>query len=188
MPVQFRYVALTMVLSFGVSSAYLWWQQHPAIKVEAAAPQPVTPQERPIARPPMTPRVEAVTQSEAATPSPQPQASALAPPPNYDGPPLPVLFNIASQTVPAGLPDADGQPIDTPTSVNMANLLNTSDRLLNITVIDFSASDQKTSQASMLLTPGGRLNFGPDNGLNMESGDQITLRSSGFRDLTQTVP
>jgi len=188
MPVQFRYIALTMLLSFGVSSAYLWWRQAPAIKVEPTVPLPAALLQRPIPALSAMPLVEVVAQPQAAVPTPQPQAAPLPPPPNDDGPPLPVLFNVASQAVPASQPDADGPPVDLPTSVNVGNILNTSDRLLRITVIDFSTSNRKTALASVLLTPGGRQNFGPDSGLNLESGDQITLRSDGFHDLTQTVP
>jgi hypothetical protein len=190
MPVQIRYIVLTMALAYGLSSAFLWWQQHPAIKAEPVVSQPAAAPERPRPPPPMLPRAEPAEQPRVPTPPPQ-AAAPPVPQPNYDGPPLPVLVNIESRTVPAGRSGAEGeegQSADTPTSVNLATVLNSSDQPLDVTIIDVSASSRKTSQATALLAPGGRQVFGPDMGLGMESGDQITLRSRGFRDLTQTVP
>ena len=126
-----------------------------------------------------------------------PPSRALAipepPQPNYEGPPLPVLFAVTTESVIRGeadgdQPRAEGEPADTPTSVKRANISNASDQPLDVTVIAVDIPTQKTSQASVFLTPGGQQSLGPDAGLHMESGDQSTLRSRGFHDLTETVP
>jgi hypothetical protein len=108
--------------------------------------------------------------------------------PNYDGPPLPVLFAVTTETVTRGELKADDESTDTPTSVKIVNLSNSSDQPLDVTVIVVDVPTQKSSQASVFLIPGGRQALGPDAGLRMASGNQITLRSRGFHDLVETVP
>lgn len=110
------------------------------------------------------------------------------PQPNYDGPPLPVLFAVTTETVTRGESNAEEEPSDTSSRVKLANLSNSSDQPLDLTVIVVDLPTQKSSQASVFLIPGGRQSLGPDAGLRMASGNQITLRSRGFHDLIETVP
>ncbi len=122
------------------------------------------------------------------TPSTRIPAVPEAPQPNYDGPPLPVLFAVTGETVRGRGPNADGEPVDPSQVVNIANIANSSDQPLALTIIAVNASTQKTAQVSLFLTPGGRQALGPDAGLRLDSGDQITLRSQGFHDFVATVP
>ncbi len=122
--------------------------------------------------------------------APLPRAAVAPEPlqPNYDGPPLPVLFAVTTEAVARGESNTDEDPGGTPTSVKVANISSSSDQPLDLTLIAVDIPTQKTSQVSVFLTPGGRQTLGPDSGLRMDSGDQITLRSRGFHDLTETVP
>ncbi len=110
------------------------------------------------------------------------------PPPNYDGPPVPVLVSFTA--APAAAPgnrrrsNAGGEPPEILRNASVLNLLNSSDKTLELTVIDVNMSTLKTTQTSVFLPPRGSQNLGQ----SMESGDEITLRSPEFQDLTQTVP
>lgn len=108
--------------------------------------------------------------------------------PNYDGPPLPVLFAVTTEIVSRAESNADDDSAYRPTSVKLANISNSSDQPLDVTVIVVDIPTQQSSQASVFLIPGGRQALGPDSGLRMASGNQITLRSRGFHDLVETVP
>jgi D-lyxose ketol-isomerase len=98
------------------------------------------------------------------------------------------LFAVTGETVRGRGPNADGEPVDPSQVVNIANIANSSDQPLALTIIAVNASTQKTAQVSLFLTPGGRQALGPDAGLRLDSGDQITLRSQGFHDFVATVP
>jgi len=193
MPTQIRSIALTMVVSFCLALAYFWWQQHPPARVQLVTLAPIAANQRTSVPAPPLPHDQP---TDIAPVSASPQRAPAVPEtlqPDYDGPPLPVLFAVTTESVTRGESDADqphaeGEPADTPTSVKRANISNTSDQPLDVTVIAVNMPTQKTSQASLFLTPGGQQSLGPDAGLRMESGDQVTLRSRGFHDLTETVP
>jgi len=188
MPVKIRDIALTMVVSYGVTAAFLWWRQPPAIKVEPFVSQPAPPMQRLAGPPPMMPRVQPAEPPHAA---PIPVAvKAAVPAPNYEGPPLPVYLNINIEPAHRNRrrSNAGGEEPDAAKDVHVANILNSSDKALELTVIDLNPSTQKATQASVLLLPRDSQTVGQTKGLAMESGDQITLRSDGFQDLTQAVP
>jgi hypothetical protein len=46
----------------------------------------------------------------------------------------------------------------------------------------------ETTQAQFMLQPNGSMHFGQDWGLNMISGDQLTLRGAGYQEITKTIP
>lgn len=158
----YRSILLTMIVSFAVSFAFLYWKQEsrrlPAPAPPAAAP-PVAPPVAPaptIARAPQAPAAARITQKPAPPPTE-----------TFEGPPLPVMFNV------------------TPAEVHVKN---SSDNPLAVTVLDENQSTRHTSQAHVLLAPNGETTVGSEDGLNMQSGDQVTVRSSGFSVLTATVP
>jgi hypothetical protein len=192
-PTPIRSIALTMVVSFCLALAYFWWQQHPFAPVPSVR-LPQTPgMQRTSVPPPRVPHDRQSDITPVSAPAPRALAVPETPQPNYEGPPLPVLFAVTTETVTRGEsngdePHAESESADTPTSVKRANISNASDQPLDVTVIAVDIPTQKTSQASVFLTPGGQQSLGPDAGLHMESGDQITLRSRGFHDLTETVP
>ena len=66
--------------------------------------------------------------------------------------------------------------------------MNESDQSFNITAIEVNLATLEASQAGFLLAKGAQKHFGIDDGLKMQSGDQLTLRSAGFRDMTRTIP
>ena len=58
----------------------------------------------------------------------------------------------------------------TPAEVHVKN---SSDNPLAVTVLDENQSTRHTSQAHVLLAPNGETTVGSEDGLNMQSGDQV---------------
>jgi D-lyxose ketol-isomerase len=96
---------------------------------------------------------------------------------------MPVLVAVTAQPV-GSSSDADADD----TSTYDVDILNTSQQLLAITVIDFNARKRTTASTQVLITPNGQTQIRVASGLPLEPGDEITLRSNGFRDVTQAVP
>jgi len=98
----------------------------------------------------------------------------MEPPPldSTDGPPLPVMLAVRS-----GAPRSDSPAGDTE-----LDLVNTSDEALTITILVADAP-----KAQLFVPPGVEQHLGTDSGLDLEPGSQVTLRSSGYRQLTETV-
>jgi 3-oxoacyl-ACP reductase-like protein len=183
---EIRMAALTMTVSFAATFAYLWWQRGAAVADATPAPRLAA---APRASAPPRPIIAAPAPVAAPAPAapkivPIDAPKQVLPPANLDGPPLPLLVAVNPRPVSADNSEdaADGK------SSNQVEILNTSEQLLAVTVIDVNGPTQKTSSTQVLLQPNGRAHVGSEAGLAMESGDSITLRSAGFRDMTQTVP
>jgi hypothetical protein len=67
-------------------------------------------------------------------------------------------------------------------------VVNTSGEPLIIEVRVLSASTHYTTQAQVSVGAKVQTRFGIDDGLDMQSGDQVTLRSDPFRDQTVQIP
>lgn len=184
MSTEIRLIVLTMAASFAASFAYLWWQRGPA--PPDLAPAPMRQAGARSASPPLSlpPPINVPAPVQAAKLAAKQAAPGAAPsnvlPANLDGPPLPVLVSVAAAAAQGGMADD--------TSSNQADILNTSEQPLAVTLIDVSATTQRTSSTQVLLAPNGQAHITANTSLPMESGDAVTLRSSGFRDMTQTVP
>jgi hypothetical protein len=170
----YRSIALTMIVTFAVSFALLYWKQK-SREPPVLAATPVLPRQlqrpQPQAATEQAPRIAPAV---APTPTPALPGEAAA------APALPVLLTVTRQT--AGGDDA-GDP-----SVAEAHLVNSSDEDLAVTLITLDPSTQQTSQAQVFLGPGSEGRAGPAEGLRIRAGDQITLRSEGFAELQLTVP
>ena len=69
-----------------------------------------------------------------------------------------------------------------------ASLMNISEDSLLVQVHIVNQSTKQSSQLAFDLAPHAQKNFSTDDGLEMNSGDQITLQSPPYRDLTKEVP
>jgi len=107
---------------------------------------------------------------------------------NHDGPPLPVMFNIINKRMYTAEESVEGVMQNFTRQVNEAVIFNSSGEALTITVLDVDVPTQQKSQAQFVLMPGAQKHFGVDQGLKMQSGDQITLRCAGFHDLESQIP
>ncbi|MGA2188626.1 MAG: hypothetical protein ABSH33_08850 [Steroidobacteraceae bacterium] len=68
------------------------------------------------------------------------------------------------------------------------SVLNNSGTDLVIEAVVVSASTKETAKFQLVVPPYGAIPFGLDDGLDMHSGDQITLRSPPYRDKTAAIP
>jgi hypothetical protein len=178
----YRSITLTIIVTFAVSFAFLYWRRE-----SREAPVLATPSlpSRQVERPPLPPRLPApsVASVEAAVSSPaaaHPKSERKSDAP----PPVPVLFKVTRET-----PDPDQQDsTDVTAALGEVHLVNSSDKDLAVTVVVTNMATLETSQADVFLAPNAEGRAGPDQGLKLHSGDQITLRSPGFTDLQFTAP
>ena len=101
---------------------------------------------------------------------------------------MPLVFEAVHNTVYVKEEDADGIVRHVNKDVSEGIIMNESDHSFSITAIEVNLSTLETSKAGFLLAKGAQKHFGIDDGLKMQSGDQLTLRSAGFRDMTRTIP
>jgi len=146
-----------------------------------AAPLAV-PQVEPRRPPPGAPSAE-------PAPPPEPEPPPVSPPQrpraaNPDAPALPVLYRLGHRIVRA----SDDASPEEMISVSDVHLSSSSDVPLFITVVDVSRPAMDTSQAQVMVGANAETQVGTDNGLRMQSGDQITLKSPGFSDVTFSIP
>jgi hypothetical protein len=173
-------LAVLMTLSFVATCAVVWMQR------PADTPPPVAAAPRgPSPPPPADVRASPPAPPPPSRTPPAPPAAIEVPPPDYSGPPLPVLFAISSHPATRRADDDAGVGDGLRRQVDIAN---NSGELLEITILAVDTPTQQTSSAQVLLPPHGQAHAGSETGLKLEPGEQIALRSSGYQELTATVP
>jgi hypothetical protein len=193
-----------MVLSFTVTFAVL---RHPSVAPPPVAAVPrsslrtaALPEQR--ARPAaVAARVAPVAPAESLSPKPAPVRAPAPEPapevPTWDdgGPPLPIMFAVSSH--PAwhredaeddGAGDGDPQPTGQPGVARQVDVLNESSDPLVITVLAVNVPTQETTQTELFVPPHAQAHAGSESGLKLDEGYQVTLRSRGYQQMTQTVP
>jgi hypothetical protein len=111
--------------------------------------------------------VDPLQRANAAPPAAESAAAPaieVPPPGAADAPPLPVMFAIRNEG------DAE------------LDLVNTSDDALTITVLVADAA-----KAQVFMPPRVEQHLGTESGIELEPGSNVTLRSAGYQELTQTV-
>jgi hypothetical protein len=187
----FVLVAL-VTLTFAVTLALLW----------PNAPTPIAPRALPgrpavtrawwpalLAGPRASAEAAAAWLAPPARPAPPAPAPALEVPPSDDsGPPLPVWLRVS--LVPAqNEDDEDGAPpTDRPALERQLDLFNDSGEPLQLIVLGVNALTGETTPAQVLVAPQSEAHVGSESGLKLEPGYQVSVRSRGFRELTQAVP
>jgi hypothetical protein len=172
-----RSIILTMVVTFSVSFAIMFWQrktqEHPVPMVEAmpnvgvsapaAARPPVAEHEVPVA--PAGRTVASADHSgEAVTPVDEEPAPAEA---------LPVAFHIRNRR--------DLNKID-------GDILNTTSKPMSITLRSMNPSTRATSEIHFQLAPGERKTYSTEDGLYMQANDQLIVQSPPYQDRVVQVP
>jgi hypothetical protein len=180
-------IVLTMIASFILAFAYLYWQRiagHRAPERQSAvfaAPIPA-PGER-IARTMPAAARNAKDSQEKNSVHAAP-AAELIPAGSADDLPLPVIFGLGTKPVTINDDEGPSRREIQPDGI----LLNSSDKRIALTVIEVNLPTMETTQAQLVLQPNGAMHFGRDWGLKMISGDQLTLRAAGYQELTKTIP
>jgi hypothetical protein len=191
-----------MVLSFTVTFAVL---RHPRV----APPTPVAavprsslrtaalPEQRPqhaAVDAPVAP-AESVSPKPAPVHAPAPEPAPEVPTWDDGGPPLPIMFAVSSHPAwhledaeddSAG--DGDPQPTGQPGVARQVDVLNESSDPLVITVLAVDVPTQEATQAQLFVPPHAQAHAGSESGLKLDQGYQVTLRSRGYQQMTQTVP
>jgi hypothetical protein len=158
-------IIVTMIVSFSLSFAFMYRQrQGQEAAVRQQEPMPISsPATAPSAAPP---RPAAVRRAKVVVP---PTVSAAV----DDAPAMPVTFEIWNRRHKNKI---------------QASLMNTSEDSLLVQVRIVNHSTKQSSQLAFDLAPHAQKNFSTDDGLEMNSGDQITLQSPPYQDLTREVP
>jgi hypothetical protein len=168
-------IVVTMLATFALSLGVMLWNRG---SVKA---------------PPYAIAAPGVNQRE---PPPVPARAPLAPPVAR---PLTVKEDQKAVSVPSGVSLATpADPAQLPVEVAFkrrerlnkfeARITNTSGDPLLIDVRVLSASTHYTSQAQVSVGAYIQSRFGIDDGLDMQSGDQVTLKSNVFRDQVLQIP
>jgi hypothetical protein len=189
---EIRLAVVTVAASFVATFGYLWWQHGPLWPVAAPPARQAGPS---ISR--LPPKPQPVNSPPIRAPAPEPGAPPVAsrpaatitvPAANFDGPTLPLLVSFATVVARPGDEENSAEGVGDEATRGQIDIQSTSDQLLAVTVIDVNVAKQKTSSTQVLLSPNARAHISADSGLPIESGDDITLRSSGFRDMSQRAP
>ncbi len=191
---------ITMAVSFAISFSILWWQRKTADLavptadlVRAARTSSVESMQisRPaqqslpaLSRPPSADPAGSISRPAAAG---KESPATEIPPNNYDGPELPVMFVFGTSPMVVNPEEGSGGS-RTVKEMNDGIVSNLSENPLSLTVTEVNVPTQETWQAQISIGKGGMVHFGVNQGLKMQSGDQITLRSPSFRDLTRDIP
>jgi hypothetical protein len=175
----YRSIALTMILSFIVSFAYLYWKEKssevsvpppPTIPAppRAAAPQPVPASDPPLRR------------ARAVEPA-NPQAAAGPPDiADADQAGAAQLLDLVPVTLFVRTLHAQGR-IE-------GRIRSLSENPLTLTIEAKNRQGDVTAQIALLLAPLQSKTFGTDEGMDLQPGGQLVVRSQGYRDREAAVP
>lgn len=190
---QDLHITLTLLIGVALGCGVLYWSGKNAATAPptstSAAELPATvatapPIPKPVIAPPIEPRNERARDD-------RPPAGAHAeetPPSNYDGPDLPIVFAFSERSIYTSEEEADGNLVNASKRVKEGIISNSSDKPLTITATEVNIATQETSQAQFVLSGGSQKHFGSDQGLKMNPGDQVTLRSPSYKDFVQQIP
>jgi hypothetical protein len=175
-----RSITLTMVVSFAISFAVMYWQRNPqehsAPRVEATpsiavSPPAAVPVGPPIAAP-VAPALEAAARAGVAA-KPAPASEERSPEEATASEALPVAFHIRNRR--------DLHVID-------GDIRNITSKPMSITLRSVNPSTQATSEMHFELAPGERKTYSTENGLAMQPDDQLIVQSPPYQDRIVRVP
>jgi hypothetical protein len=167
-----------MVVSFSVSFAIMFWQrniQEPPVPMAEATPSLAVsaPAVAP-ARPPTAEKQEPVPHVSRTAPSVGGGMEAVAP--GEEDPPaeaLPIAFHIRNRR---DLNKIDGE------------IRNITSKPMSITLRAVNSSTQATSEMHFELAPGERKTYSTEDGLDMQTNDQLIVQSPPYQDRVVRVP
>ena len=187
---QDLHVTLTILIGVALGCGALYWSGRAA----APAPQiqtnsPVIAEAPPVHTTESTnlPILQSPVQTQIA-PVHRPEPNSAPESPNYDAPELPIVFAFAERMLYTTEENDSGSLVNVSKRIKEGVITNSSDKPLSITAIEVNLPTQETSQIQLLLGAGAQKHFGPEQGLKMISGDQLTLRSASYRESVQQIP
>jgi hypothetical protein len=172
-----RSIIVTMVVSFSVSFAIMFWQRkiqdRPAPMAEAAPGVAVSAPAAVPARPPMADHWEPVAPASRAAASADRPTEAVTPDDGAPAEVLPVAFHIRNRRE---MDKIDG------------DIRNITSKPMSITLRAVNSSTQATSEIHFQLAPGERKIYSTDDGLIMQTNDQLIVQSPPYLDRVVRVP
>jgi hypothetical protein len=186
-------LSLTIVVTFAISFGVMWRGRPSAQVAEQVRGQSTNAEpsvQRSAPGPVLAMQPGQISQM-GAVPAARPQSATDSqgieePTSNYDGAELPVVFNVVKTTAYVSDDAHDGVKVSK--DVNEAIIFNSSEKSLDITVTEVNLPTMESSLIEFSLAKGNQKHFGVTQGLKMLSGDQITVRSPTYRDITQLIP
>jgi len=183
---QTQTLAVTMAIGFSVTFVYRAWQMDLVHSYRSHGPR----RTEDFAAPPPE-----VTRSVAASNSVKlPSAEAA---PQHVAPTAPQTLPVAAADHPVSAADI-GPPSETALDLSFrirrkfkrydAYLRNLSDDDRSVDLEIVNPATQRVSQVSRNVPSHGQVVFGVDDGVDLESGDRVTLRAAPDRDVVLTVP
>ena len=172
-----RSIILTIVVSFTISFAIMFWKRQardelvtmvdatPSAAVNAPAVEP--------ARPSITEHPQPVALSGPTVGSVDRPAESGVPSEEAPAEPLPVAFHIRNRR--------DLNKID-------GDIRNITSKPMSVTLRAVNSSTQASSEIHFQLAPGERKTYGTDDGLYMETNDQLIVQSPPYQDRVVRVP
>jgi hypothetical protein len=170
-------IVVTMLATFALSLGVMLWQRRAE---EAPMPNPATLTSAVGQRPATPVAASASLVQSVAQPVPVQEERKLTSLAN--GAPVP------SSTDPAQMPVQIVFKHRDRLNKFEARIVNTSGDSLSIDVSVLSASTHHASQTQVDVGAYLQSRFGIDDGLDMQSGDQVTLRRHPYRDLVMQIP
>lgn len=166
-------IILPLLVGVMLFAAVIFWQRGAQETPAKNAATPISAVESPATRPPAP--------SAARLPAPAQPAPEKA-------------FNAPANEAASGAADAQQLPVQLVfrrrERLNKfeGRITNTSSDPLQLEVLVLSASTHYTTQAQVNVGASVQSSFGLDDGLDMQSGDQVTLRSAPFHDSVTQIP
>jgi len=180
-----RAIAVLVILGFALTFALEWSHRMPRSALLSSGKGAATTLS-PAALPATNPSSPATIQA-ARTRGGTPAPTTVVPPSEDNGPALPVLFAVSSHPARKQVDDA-GAAIGSYGIARQVDVVNNSSDPLAITVVAVDVPTQERTVAELLVPPNAEEHAGSESGLKLAPGYQVTLRSRGYRELTQIVP
>jgi hypothetical protein len=173
MTLGYRSIILTMAISFTVTFAVLWRPRQAEKPLETVAAAPVVappgvrqPRREPVSAAPIAPPPRAMAAPNPSNLAPDNTRAAQAPE-------LPVEIHFRSR------PDLGRV---------QGSVINRSENELVIDATIFDPHTRENSKILLDIGPFASEPFGVNDGLEIQSGDTITLQSGSYRDRVSQIP
>jgi len=170
-----RSIVVTMLVSFTVSFAVMFWQREPrdatVVASNAPAPKATYNEAAAIRRPAPADRSAAEPATGPALSAPPGSSADQAAEPSAE--PLPIAFHIRNRR--------DLNRIE-------GDIANITDKAMPITMRAVNAVTRATSEVQFELRPGEKKSYSSESGPYMQTNDQLIIQSPPYRDRVVQVP
>jgi hypothetical protein len=171
-----RSIILTILVSFTVSFAIMYWQhktQEQSVPMIEATPNLAVSAPVVAARPLIAEHGEPIAPAAQTVANPDPPVEAATPGEVGTAEPLPVAFHIRNRR--------DLHIIE-------GDIRNITSKPMSITMRAVNSTSQASSEIRFQLAPGEKKTYSTDDGLSMQTDDQLIVQSAPYQDRVVRVP